>query len=402
MTLRPAQFLSGQYSFLPIDTILFGLNAIDNLAAEMDRLSIKAPLIITGNTISTKTQIVDTVIKKLPNQNCRLFTKISERAPLTTVLEASKISIEMEADCILGIGGSTISDASRVITVLNAYGIDTEVKFRKWFKERMSLDLLDTKGTSILKQIFIPTTLSAGELNYASGTFDPSAKRKLRFSHRKLAPVLIVYDPKLSIDTPPSLWLSSGIKALDHAIERLYSPKCHPISETSCIRAIELLKEFLPKTAGSNHSLEDRSQCFLGAWLSMSGYPNGGLGLSHAIGHVLGVKHWIPHGYTSCVTQPGVMEFNLPYSMSQQASIAIALGCKKQNKSEEALATEGHSSLRQLVHDLLLPQSLGEIGIKSQDLKSIACDTLEDTGAQDNIRPVTNSDQVIQVLKNIF
>lgn len=402
MTVISEQFLSGRYSFLPIDTVLFGLHSIDKLSDEMDRLGIKAPLIITGNTISTKTQLINKVLNKLPNQNCKIFSKVSERAPLAAVLEATKISIEMKADCILGIGGSTISDASRVITVLNAYDIDSETQFKKWFKEKMPLELLDTHGKSILKQIFVPTTLSAGELNYASGTFDPAEKRKLRFGHPRLAPTLIVYDPQFSTDTPPWLWLSSGIKALDHAIERLYSPDCNPITETSCIRAIELLTEFLPKTIDADHTLQDRAQCFLGAWLSMSGYPNGGLGLSHAIGHVLGVKHWIPHGYTSCITQPGVMEFNLPYSIHQQASIAMAMGCKKQNKSHEAIATEGHARLRHFVRELQLPQRLSKVGIKSADLKSIACDTLHDAGTQHNIRPVTNSDQVIQVLRNMF
>ena len=96
------------------------------------------------------------------------------------------------------------------------------------------------------------------------------------------------------------------------------------------------------------------------------------------------------------------MEFNLPYSIHQQASIAIAMGCKKQNKSHEAIATEGHLRLRHFVRELQLPQKLSKVGIKSADLKSIACDTLHDAGTQHNIRPITNSDQVIQVLRNMF
>ena len=391
-----------QYSFLPIDKVLFGINSVDVLPDEMRRLKLKKPLIITGTTLSTQTNIVNNIIKLLPNQNYQVFDAISERAPLEGVLKATKICIEMQADCIIGVGGSTISDAGRVITVLTTYHIDQITKFRNWFQERMPLDLLDSIKKPLLKQIVIPTTLSAGELNFGSGTFDPSHKKKLRFSHPKLAPSLIFYDASLTSDTPSWLWLSTGIKALDHAIERLYSPDCHPITEIACIKSIELLTEFLPKTADRLQSLEDRSHCLMGAWLSMSGFPNGGLGLSHAIGHVLGVKHWIPHGYTSCITQPAVMEFNLPYSLPQQMLFALATGIKKGSKSNEALVREGHSFLRNFIRQLNLPQSLQKLGINLSDLKSIAHSTLKDPGAQNNIYPITNYRQVIKVLNTIF
>ena len=193
-----------------------------------------------------------------------------------------------------------------------AQGITTVDQLRNLGEENdlmLSPDLDDQK---LSLQVSIPTTLSAGEFNMGGGNvIDDEAGHKIRARHARLYADLIVLDPVMTEGTPDWLWLSTGVKALDHCIERLYTTGNQPAVDAPVLAAAEIIFTNLPKSRQSNNDPEARLQCLVAAWMSMMGAPNFATGLSHAIGHILGVKYSVGHGYTSCVTQPYVMEFNL-------------------------------------------------------------------------------------------
>ena len=104
-------------------------------------------------------------------------------------------------------------------------------------------------------------------------------------------------------------------------------------------------------------------QCLVGAWLSMMGAPSVGSGLSHAIGHVVGVKYNVGHGYTSCITQPYVMEFNRPASADKQAMLARAAGIDTRGMSDEIAATAAARVVDEFILGLGMPHRLREMEI---------------------------------------
>ena len=114
----------------------------------------------------------------------------------------------------------------------------------------------------------------------------------------------------MTAGTPDWLWLSTGVKALDHCIERMYCPGNQPAADAPILSAAELLFNYLPRSREASGDMEARLRCLIAAWLCMMGTPNVASGLSHALGHVIGVRYSVGHGYTSCVTQPYVMEYN--------------------------------------------------------------------------------------------
>ena len=142
-----------------------------------------------------------------------------------------------------------------------------------------------------------------------------------------MMPKSVVLDPRATVHTPEWLFLSTGIRAVDHAVEDICSPQCQPISEGASYHALRLLGRGLLGVKADPLDLEARLDCQLGAWMSMIGSQTGvPKGASHGIGHVLGGTAHVPHGYTSCVMLPHVLRFNAPVNADRQALVSEALG----------------------------------------------------------------------------
>jgi alcohol dehydrogenase len=255
-------------------------------------------------------------------------------------------------------------------------------------------------GKRLPWQISLPTTLSAGEFNRGGGNIlDDQAGHKIRVRHPDLYSHLIVLDPEMTVGTPDWLWMSTGVKALDHCIERLYCKGNQPATDATTLMGAELLFNHLPRSGESSQDLNARLQCLIAAWLSMMGAPSVGSGLSHGLGHVIGVKYGIGHGYTSCITQPYVMEYNRPASARQQALLARAAGIDIRGMSDEAAATAAARVVDEFIMGLGMPHRLRDLEVPREDFSEIAELTLRDGAGRNNPVAITTKEQVMEVLE---
>ena len=126
-----------------------------------------------------------------------------------------------------------------------------------------------------------------------------------------MMPRSVILDPAATVHTPEWLFLSTGIRAVDHAVEDICSINPQPLSDGTSLHALRLLSRGLRAVKADPGNLEARLDCQLGSWMSIMGSQNGVTkGASHGIGHVLGGTAGVPHGYTSCVMLPPVLRFN--------------------------------------------------------------------------------------------
>ena len=158
----------------------------------------------------------------------------------------------------------------------------------------------------------------------------------------------------------------------------------------------------MPKSREQDDDQDARLQCLMAAWLSMIGAPSVGSGLSHAIGHVIGVKYSVGHGYTSCVTQPYVMEYNRPASAGKQAMLARAAGLETRGMSDEAAAEAVARVVDEFIMGLGMPHRLRELEIPREDLRDIAEETMEDGAGRNNPVPISSVEQVLEVLEKAW
>ena len=395
--------LSGEFNPTVPSRIIFGQGKASTLAEEIEELGGKRVLVLSGRTVAEKTDTVRKVNETLGELSAGVYSGLTQRAPLATAVEAANLAVSQGVDTLVGVGGSTISDAARMIAVLMAEGIDTVEQLRALGVQHDLMLTPDLEGKPLPLQVSIPTTLSAGEFNMGGGNvLDDQAGHKIRVRHRRLYSDLIVLDPDMTIGTPDWLWLSTGVKALDHCIERLYSRGNQPAIDAPVLSAAELLFNYLPLSKEGDSNSEARLQCLIAAWLSMMGAPNFAMGLSHAMGHIIGVRCSVGHGYTSCVTQPYVMEYNRPASSHKQALLARAAGIDAKGMSDEAASEAAARAVDNLVLGLGMPHRLRELEIPREDLPAIAEDVLGDGGCRTNPIRITTTDQVLEVLSKAY
>ncbi|PKB78992.1 MAG: hypothetical protein BZY88_15575 [SAR202 cluster bacterium Io17-Chloro-G9] len=395
--------LQGEFNPAVPSRIVFGRGKAASLTEEIGNLGGKRVLVLSGRAVAENTNAVRTVVDGLGVLCVGVYSGLTQRAPLATAVEAANLAVEKEADTLAGVGGSTISDAARMIAVLMAEGITTADQLREAGRQHDMMLTPDLDGKTLPLQVSIPTTLSAGEFNMGGGNvLDDQAGHKIRVRHPRLFADLIVLDPDMTVGTPDWLWLSTGVKALDHCIERLYSQGNQPAIDAPVLSAAELLFDHLPRSRESDKNPEARLQCLVAAWMSMMGAPNFAMGLSHAIGHIIGVHYSVGHGYTSCVTQPYVMEFNRPASAAKQALLARSAGIDVRGMSDEAAAESAARAVDALIMGLGMPHRVRELEVPEADLPAIADLVLRDGGCRTNAIPITSTAQVMEVLQKAF
>ena len=395
--------LQGDFNPTVPTRIVFGNEKIDSLRDEIKKLGGKRVLVLSGRTVAEKTDSVRRINEGLGDLSAGVYSGLIQRAPLPTAIEAANMAVANGVDTLVGVGGSTISDAARMIAVLMAEGITTVDQLRQLGEDQDMVLEPNLDGKSLPLQVSIPTTLSAGEFNMGGGNvLDDQAGHKIRVRHPRLYADLIILDPVMTEGTPDWLWLSTGVKALDHCIERLYSTGNQPAIDAPVLAAAEMLFTYLPKSRESDGDPEARLQCLVAAWMSMMGAPNFSMGLSHAIGHIIGVHYSVGHGYTSCVTQPYVMEFNRPVSAAKQALLARSAGLDTRGMSDEAAAEAAASAVDDFIMGMGMPHRLRELEIPEEDLPKIAELVLTDGGTRSNPISITSAEQVMEVLTAAF
>lgn len=395
--------LQGEFN-PPVPTrIIFGQGQAATLGAEVAALGGRRALVLAGRTLAETTATVRQVNAALGGLSAGVYAGLTQRAPLATAVEAANLAVSSGADTLVGVGGSTIADAARMIAVLMAEGITETAQLRELGERHNRMLEPDLDGKPLPLQVSIPTTLSAGEFNMGGGNvLDDQGGHKIRVRHPRLYADLIILDPEMTAGTPDWLWLSTGVKAVDHCIERLYCRGNQPAIDGPVLTAAEMLFEWLPRSRAAAGDPQARLQCLVAAWLSMMGAPNFAVGLSHALGHIVGVKYGIGHGYTSCVTQPYVMEYNRPASAAKQALLARAAGLDTRGAGDEAAAEMAARFIDDFITGLGMPHRLRELEIPEAELPEIAELTLTDFGCRSNPIRITQAAQALQVLQTAY
>ena len=201
----------------------------------------------------------------------------------------------------------------------------------------------------------------------------------------------MILDPALTLATPPQLWFSTGIRAVDHAVESWCSINVTPIIEANSLHALRLLPAGLRGCSKNPKDLDMRLQCQVGSWLSVQGVSTMvDLGASHGIGHVLGGTAGMPHGETSCVMLPQVLRYNLDFTRERQRLLSQAIG---------APATPTADLVQQLVADLGLPGRLRDANVPRELLSRIAEEAMHDLWVKTNPRPIAGPPDVLKLLE---
>jgi alcohol dehydrogenase class IV len=246
---------------------------------------------------------------------------------------------------------------------------------------------------SPVRQIIVPTTLSAAEFSNIGGCTDRARQVKDLYVGKFICAQMVVLDPALTVHTPEWLWLSTGIRAVDHAVESICSRTPNPFVAATCAEGLKMLRDSLPANRAAPADLDMRLQSQLGVWLASTGMGRVEWGASHGIGHQLGAVAGVAHGHTSCVMLPSVMRFNRDAAAAPLRRIAEAFG---EPQADAADLVQG------LIRNLGLPTTLREVKVGREQFDRIAASAMQSPMVLANPRPITHADQVKEILDMAF
>src|SRR4051812_6841550 len=376
----------------PMDRVIYGTPLAEALADELARLNARAVYVLASGTLNRETDVVDTVRQVLGNRLAGLCARIGSHTPRIDVVAAANEARAAKADWLLTVGGGSVTDAAKMIGLCLGNGVTAPEQldaFRAVITVEGKTERPSVKPPA-LRSIDVPTTLSAGEFTAMAGCTDTVRQVKESYAHPLMMPHTVILDPAVTIHTPERLFLSTGIRAVDHAVEDICSVNAAPFSDGTSMHALRLLSAGLPAVKANPGDLEARLNCQLGAWMSIMGSQNGvSKGASHGIGHVLGGTADVPHGYTSCVMLPHVLRFNEPVNAERQVLVAEALGWPGM-KAADAVA--------RLIADLGLPATLRDVGVKTEQLDAIAHQSMHDRWVHTNPRKIDGPPVVRELL----
>jgi alcohol dehydrogenase len=375
MSLQPP---TGEFNLSRLERVIYGPGKIAALKDEMERRALERALVVTTDVVAAL-PILNAVTDALGPRCAGVFAGVVMHVPRKTTELLQQEIERVNADSLVSFGGGSPIDSSKVA----AYGL---------------------LGRRELIHIAVPTTLSAAEYTWAGGVTDESTRVKSGVYDPRVMPLTVINDPALTLATPDWLWVTTGMRALDHAIECAYAIRHQPISDALATKSIALMTGHLPasiRTEGDER-LAHRGHCQMAAWFSIYGAMNTRFGLSHLLGHQIGPRWNVPHGVTSCITLPNSMRFVAEMAADRFGPIAEGYGIPFDPGNPKPAALACADSTAAFIAQFDVPKTLREAGVPREEIGEIVgpiTHELQHMGVVD--RPVSEK-EVLALLESVY
>nr|POE48412.1 ethanolamine utilization protein eutg [Quercus suber] len=371
---------------------------------------VKRAYVLASGSLSKNTTEVTKLVNALGSRFAGMHVGMAPHTPWDEVASATRDALDKQADCIITIGGGSLIDAAKAMLVFMANNITTvpailEIGQRLAPSQNTGPASEQPCNPPSIPLICIPTTLSGGEYTYYAGGTDPSTHHKFIMYHPLCGPSLIINDPVLTTTTPEWVWLSTGVRGIDHCVESFC--RTHPPDadvDAGAINGFRLIVPNLLRTKQAWHDQVARLQCMLGVNAVTIMLKKGAMvGGSHGIGHQLGPLG-VGHGQTSCILLPSVMKYNarvngekqqtLKQIMWDEAPIAEVLA----RRGLKPGSSDAGDALDAIFRELGMPRSLAEVGVARSKFDGLAVNSLKDPCCKANPIPLVRKEQVLEIL----
>jgi maleylacetate reductase len=377
----------GRVVFGAMDEVVFGRPAAQALVGQMDRLRASRAFLMVSGTLNRETDEIEKIRNSLGSRCAATFDAMPPHTPREAVIAAAGQARAANADLIVTVGGGSITDGAKAVQLCLANDVRTVDDIDR---VRANRGVVPPMAAPSVRQISVPTTIAGGEFSALAGVTNQRTKVKEMLRHELVMPRAVILDPAVTLHTPEWLWLSTGIRAVDHCVEGLCSREAHPFADAQALKGLSMLTQALPRVKADPNDLDARMDCQIGTWLSMGPLSMGvPMGASHGIGYVLGAEFGVPHGYTSCVMLPSVMRWNKSDNAERQALVSAAMGKPGKDAADV---------LDSFIRDLGLPRSLQDVRIGPEQFDRIAQQAMATPWIPRNPRKIDGPAQVREIL----
>lgn len=390
----PAELQPGLHRFTRMERVHWGRPACAVLGEELALIGARRVLVVTNASLSGSAEI-SALGEALGEKGVGRFTGVTAHSPRECVLAGARMAGESKADLLLAVGGGSVIDATKAMLLCLRHGYTTSEQLEPHANVRApDLGHAPADADRWIRMIAVPTTLSGAEFASSAGLTDKQRGLKHAFTHPMQIPQAVILDPAMTLPTPLGLLKSTGMKAVDHAAERMTSAAANPYSDAVSVLALRLLYEALVRLDEQPRDLDLRSKLQYGMFMSLCGSASGvAVNVSHAIGHVLGAHAGVPHGETTGTVLPAVLRWNREATREAQRQIAGALGAKDGDAA---------AAVSSLVVKLGLPSRLRDVGVRREDLGTLAQKSMHEALLRNSRKPVNGPADIAEILETAW
>jgi maleylacetate reductase len=368
--------------------IIFGAGTITQIGEAVDRFGWRRLMLCTSPSLRPAGHVAP-LEAALGPRLVAAYEQVKAHVPDFQLAEALDMARMAEIEAVIGLGGGSCIGMAKAVSML--------LEAARTGRPAVAAFPTDQP---LIPNIAIPTTYAGSEMTpiYGVTHHDAGSARKITVRDAKVTPKLTIYDPKLTLDLPPAVTAATGINALAHCIEAVYSITRNPLSTAAALAGVRHISRALLRCHRQGDDVEARTEMMLGAYLAGTSLAGVAMGLHHGLCHVLGGTAGLPHGVANSIILPHAMRFNLDATASQLAQVAMAMGIPP-GQPDEALAEAAAQQVFELVAQLGLPQRLREVGVKEADLPQLAETALKSAAVQNNPRPIREAAQAEAVFR---
>ena len=384
---------SGSFLTLPTEMVVFGLPAEEAVLAELQRRNARRAFVVSTRSLqSLADSPLHRIVRALGAHHAGTFAEVRAHAPREDVIAGARQAREAKADILIAVGGGSTIDAAKVMQMCLWFDLLSTQSLEPYLSGGdIEKQGGTTPATNAIRMIAVPTTLSAAEFTPMAGITNSETKAKQAFRHPLFGARLIVLDPSATLDTPDSLLFSSGVKAVDHAVETFCALNANPATEALSLQGLRLLSKALPEIRSQPSELQPRMNAQFGMWQAIAPFVSGAhIGASHGLGQAIGSSYQIPHGQTSCILLPAVLRWNAAENAERQEELSAAM-----SRPDRAAA----DLVAELVETLGEPTQLRSTSVKRSDFDEIARRALLLDPVRRNPRPINSVDDIKEILE---
>ncbi len=347
--------------------IVFGAGALDRLPELVRTIGARKALLVTtaGRLDSDDGQ---RIVAALGRSLASTFAEVESHVPVPLVQQAVLQARRDAIDVVVSFGGGSCADLGKAV----CYFLEQEA----------GMPGASHLDRPLVPHVSIPTTYSGAELTPFFGMTDPATRQKQGAGGPTSAPVVAVYDPVLTLSTPPRVSAETGMNALAHCVEAAWSPFRTPEAEAIALAGAAAIHQALPEVVAAPDDLEARTAMLEGACLAGRCLLNAGMGVHHGLSQLVGGRTGIPHGLANAILLTHSVRFNSEVAAAAVARLGVALG----DPDDAAGAVD------RLRAGIGLPARLSEAGVDEADLAAIARLSQSNHNVARNPRPVSEAD----------
>ena len=369
--------------------ILFGADTLSQVGEAVERFHWRRLLLCSTGSLRRDGTIAS-LEEVLGERLVGVYEEVQPHVPDFQVDEVVAMAVERRIDAIIGLGGGSAIGMAKAVS----FALEEQQGGR-------SAGATAPTEQPRVPVLAIPTTYAGSEMTptYGITHHDGDTSRKVTVTDVRIAPKLVLYDPLLTLNLPPGMTASTGINALAHCVEALYSVTRNPLATVAATGGLSAIVHALPRCYANGKDVEARTTLLEGAFLAGTALAHVAMALHHGLCHVLGGTAGVPHGVANSIMLPHAMRFNLDATAPQLVPVAEAMGIALTGRSDEEVVGEAIEGIVALIGRMNLPQRLRDAEVREDDLPHLAEVALQSKAVRNNPKPISNAAQIEAVLR---